>query len=174
MRGRRALAAACLAAAPCPVLAQPFPPAPPDERRLVGPWAVEHVAEEDGGRLVRLTRKAPDYRLDYHVAFWRGNYGLILSASAARPGRVCGGEGWREPWGTAVTARAVRARLAAHLTECDSSAHEIAQALTGFERAFAVAAAWTRDAEAATRAEAEAIANYGREPPPEAAAGDPR
>ncbi len=146
--------AAILAAQPAPA---------EDRRRAVGDWLVEDVAEEDGGRIVRMTRDADDYRLEYHMSFWRGNSGPNRSASAQRFTCMRGdGEGGDEARAE-VNPAGLRARLAAYLAACEASPQEVEAALQGFERAFALAAAWGEDAEASTAAEAAAIADYGME-----------
>lgn len=146
--------------------AQPFPPEPPDQRRRVAGWAVEHAGEEDGGRVVRLTRERRGIRLEYNAVFWRGNYGIYMHSSAQRPGLACGSDHWQQEWGTSLPAGPVRTRLAFHLAECGTPREQIAAALQGFEEAYALAAQWVADAERLTAAEIEAIVNYG--------AGDPQ
>jgi hypothetical protein len=185
---RFALLAGSLAAGAesAPVSAQPFPPTPPDDSHKVGGWLIEHVAEEDGGRMVRLVRTRKGYRLAYHVAFWRGNAGPLSGVSVERRGRSCASESWRrDPAGNvwraetdlAAAAGAVRARLANALAECGRRPGQADATLAGFERAFPYAWAWTEIARLATQTEAEAIANEDRDtdaapdadppPPPE-------
>lgn len=168
--------------------AQPFPPAPPDERKRVAGWQIEHVAEEDGGRLVRMVRRSGGLRLSYHVAFWRGNGGPLSSLSIERRGASCAGGSWRrdqdgDVWrpeaDAAPAARNVRARLAEAIAECGLPPGPASAALAGFDLAFGTAFDWAETARLATLAEAEAIANYGREdapapdsPPPPASLPD--
>ena len=155
--------------------AQPFPPEPPDESRRVAGWLVEHKAEEDGGRLVRMVRRRGGLRLSYHVAFWRGNGGPLSSARIEGPDGPCASRSWRrdqqgDVWraepDSAAAARDVRARLIDAIAECGPPPGRAEAALEGFERAFAFAFAFSETARRATLAEAEAIANYGREPEP--------
>lgn len=141
--------------------AQPAPGE--DRRRAVGDWLIEDVAEEDGGRIVRMTRTADDYSLEYHVSFWRGNARPNRGASAQRLTCLRGGEEGGTEAADAAQASALRARLADYLAACEASPQEAEAALEGFERAFALASAWAEEAEAATAAEAAAIANYGME-----------
>lgn len=148
------------------VAAQPFPPEPPDQRRRVAGWTVEHAGEEDGGRIVRLTRERRGVRLEYRAVFWRGNHGIYMHSSAHRPGRTCGAEQWRQQWGTSLPAEPVRTRLTFHLADCGTPRERIAAALDGFEEAYALAAQWVAEAERLTAAEIDAIVNYG--------AGDPQ
>src|SRR6187399_2981039 len=60
-----------------------------DRHRSVEGWRVEDVAEDDGGRLVRMTRTAGGWRLEFYAAFWRGNDGIIRQLSAVGPAE-CG------------------------------------------------------------------------------------
>ena len=157
----RAVAGLFVAGPAAAALAQPFPPEPPDRRRNLGGWLVEHVGEEDGGRIVRMSRERDGIRLEYDAVFWRGNYGIYMHSAAKRPGLSCGTDQWRQAWGTTVPAEAVRARLAAHLADCGTAPAQVAAALQGFEPAFRLAARWVRQAEALTAAEIQAIVDYG-------------
>ena len=149
-----ALLAAALAAGP----ASAGDPGEVDRSRTVKGWLVEDLAEQDGGRLVRLSRTARGLRLQYSAAFWRGNDGRIQSTLVERSDCTNGETLERS---AVPDSRAVRALLTAHLAECAVPPRRIEAALRGFEPAFALAAAWSRDAEAATIAEAEAIAGQG-------------
>ncbi len=150
--------------------AQPFPPGPADQRRAVGDWMVEIASESDGGYIVRQTRAHREHRLEYYVAFWRGNSGPYGHASVEQAGRGCGSEDmrrdpasdfWRPESNVAGVANLVRASLAQGLTSCGADADDIAAALAGFETAFALTASWVELARVATLAEIEAIATYG-------------
>ena len=154
------------------VSAQPFPPEPPEQKRAVAGWLAEYGGESDGGRIVRLTRAHHDYLLEYHVAFWRGNSGPYSGVSIVDAEGACGGETWQRDRESDVwraesdvpgEAHRVRARLAAGLAECGARSGEVAAALAGFDRAFALAAEWTEIGRVATLAEIEAIVNYGRD-----------
>lgn len=129
-----------------------------DRQRTVGGWLVEDLAEEDGGRLVRMTRTSGRYRLEYHAVFWHGNDGVIQRVSAIGAG--CGGDEELER-GLIFHVDEIRARLAAGLAECGAPRNAVRAALRGVAPAYALARAWSWQAGAATRAEAAAIANYG-------------
>jgi hypothetical protein len=61
-----------------------------DRSRTIEGWLVEDVAEQDGGRLVRLSRTAQGIRIQYSAAFWRGTPGRPLRlrrAAASGPGQ---------------------------------------------------------------------------------------
>ena len=155
----KAIAATLLAAAATSaaiLAAQPFDP-PPDRRRAVGDWLVEHVAEEDGGRVVRMTREGEGFALSYHSSHWRGNHHPYRGGEISWHGCSSGGE---EGQAEALPAAAVRALLTRWLAECEASPGEARALLEGFERAFALAVAWNRDAQAATDAEVQAIIDY--------------
>ena len=163
--------------------AQPFPPEPPDQQRAVAGWLVEHAAESDGGRIVRLTRAHDDYRIEYYVAFWRGNSGPYSGTSITGSEGSCGGETWRrddagDVWRAETDVpglgRTVRASLAESLAQCGARPAEVRAALAGFDRAFALAAEYAEVGRLATLAEIEAIVNYGRDPGPEANASEPQ
>jgi hypothetical protein len=177
MTSRSIIVAAALCFAACAgttaAFAQPFPPEPPDQRRAVGDWLVEHQAESDGGRIVRLTRAHNDHILEYHVTFWRGNAGPYSHASIVHADQGCGSKDWRRDpagdiWGpepdVPATAKIVRAGLAEALAACGAAEQEVAAAFGGFEAAFELASAWAEVGRRATLAEMEAIENYGRDP----------
>jgi len=129
-----------------------------DRQRMVRGWLVEDVAESDGGRVVRMTRTSGPYRLEYHAAFWRGNDGTIQHLSAI--GADCGRseELDRDP---IYHVSEIRARFAAALAECAAPPRAVRAALSGLDPAYALARAWSWEANSATAAEAAAIANYG-------------
>lgn len=156
----KAIAATVLAAATAGaalIAAQPFDP-PPDRRRAVGDWLVEHVAEEDGGRIVRMTREGDGFQLSYHSSHWRGNHHPYRGGEISWHGCSSGGE---EGEAEALPAAAVRGLLTRWLAECDASPGEARALLDGFELAFALTVEWNRDAQAATEAEVQAILDYG-------------
>lgn len=159
MKHRLALAlalVASLAAAGGPLAAQS------DEQvtrqRTVSGWQIAEIAESDGGRLVRLTRGAQGARLQFTSVFWHGNDGRIQSVLVERSDCGNGEELARHE--VPDVAR-LRAMFAAILAECALPPRRIAAALAGLERAYALTAAWADEAEAATAAEAQAIADYG-------------
>lgn len=145
------------------------PPAQGDRSRTIKGWLVEDVAEQDGGRLVQLSRGSRGLRIQYSAAFWRGNHGRIQSILVEVSDCTNGETLDRN---AVPDAKAVRVLITAHLTECAVPPRRIEATLRGFESAFALALAWARDAEAATIAEAEAIAGEGRETD-DATADDP-
>lgn len=155
----KAFAAALLAAATASaalLAAQPFDP-PPDRRRAVGDWLVEHVGEEDGGRIVRMSREGEGFELSHRSAHWRGNRHPYRGGSVRWHGCSRGGE---EGQADALTAAEVRALLSDWLAECDASPGEAGALLDGFERAFALTVEWNGDAQMATEAEVQAIIDY--------------
>lgn len=131
-----------------------------DRRRNVEGWLVEDLAEQDGGRLVRMRRQAGSAHIRFSVAFWRGNEGRIQATLVERSDCTDGEELGRH---TVPEPAALRALLAHHLGACAVARERVASALTGFEAAYALLRAWADEAEAATRAEAGAIAAYGAE-----------
>jgi hypothetical protein len=138
---------------------------PDDERvirqRALAGWTVADIAESDGGRLVRMHRSANGFRLQFHIAFWRGNAARIQGTLLER-GDCTGGDEI-DP-GLRPQERYVRERFVAHLSDCAASAGEARTALRGFAEAYALAARWADEAEAATDAERRAVADYGRDP----------
>lgn len=139
--------------------------AQPDEHpirhRAVSGWQVDYVAETDGGRVVRLSRRAGDARLHFHAAFWHGNDGRIQAMLVERSDCTNGEEIGRH---VVLEARTLRALFATALADCAVPPRRIAAALRGLESAYALAASWADEAAAATTAEAEAIDAYGRDP----------
>jgi hypothetical protein len=163
MKLRHALALfASLAAANGAILA-----AQPDERRLrhraVAGWLVEDIAESDGGQLVRMSRTAQGARMQFVAVFWRGNDGRIQSMLVERSDCTNGEELGRH---VVPAAAALRALFAASLADCALPPRRIAEALRGLERAYALAASWADEAEAATAAEVQAIIDYGNSAEP--------
>ena len=133
------------------LFAQPFA-AVEDRRRAVGDWLVEHVGEEDGGRLVRMTREGDDHVIEYRVGFWRGNPGPVRGGTVMRLNGMCGGYQSPPDPGAAAPAATIRAELAGHLAQCGVTGEAAAATLEGFERAYALVSAWAEDAAAATAA----------------------
>jgi len=134
-----------------------------DRRRAVGDWLIEYVAESDGGLVVRMSRDGDGYRLKYHEAFWRGNYGPVRDISTER--RDCGGGGEESGAGADPTLEAgeLRRRFTDQLADCGAGEPEIAAALEDLEQAFEIASGWAAEAAATTAAEAAAIAAYGED-----------
>lgn len=158
MTGVRRLLPALLAAGLGAGPAGSEPPIQGDRSRTIGGWRVEDVSEQDGGRLVQLSRTFQGVRLRYSAAFWRGNGGRIQSTLVERSDCTAGETLDRN---AVPDPKAVRALLAAHLAECAVPPRRIEAALRGFEPAFAVAGTWALEADAATAAEAAAIAEEG-------------
>ena len=131
-------------------------------RRDVGGWRIVYFSEGDGGLQVRMARRGAGYFLEYHVSWWRGNGGPIRGATMV-DGECNSGEAGDlnnpdDEW----NAGTVRERFGEYFAECQTSSLRAAEMLGGFDRAFAQLAAWSFDAEAATVAENEAIADHGR------------
>jgi len=122
----------------------------PDRQRTIAGWRVEDVAEQDGGRLVRLHRAAAGYRLQFQAAFWRGNDGRIQTTLVEHSDCTNGEELGRH---AAPRAAEIRALLARHLADCGASPRLAARLLRGLEPAWRLASAWADAAEAAARAE---------------------
>ncbi|HST37729.1 MAG TPA: hypothetical protein VLK25_14015 [Allosphingosinicella sp.] len=160
MKPRRAFALLASLAAAGALSAAPPDPARTRSQRIAG-WLVEALAESDGGRLVRLSRRAAGARLQFEAAFWRGNDGRIQAVLVERSDCTNGEEIGRHD---VLGAARLRALFAAALADCAVAPRRIEAALAGLEPAYALAAAWADEAAARTAAEARAIADYGREP----------
>ena len=145
-------------------LAQPDSAATPagharDRSRTVRGWLVEDMAEDDGGRVVRMTRTSGSWRLEYYAAFWHGNDGIIRVVTAI--GGECGNVEQLDRHRT-PTAAELRTLLTGTLTECGAPPAAVRAALHGLEPAYARADAWSAEAAEATAAEAARIADYGK------------
>lgn len=162
MRPRRILAAALLLAG-VPAAAQPDDPSRVRARAVSG-WLVEELSESDGGRIVRLVRTRPGYRLDYQAVFWRGNYGPIRGFTLADGACRSGDAGAPMPPDWVESEAAVSARFGAYLAECGIRGRRAARRLAGLRPAFALFAAWVAEADAAIAAENRAIADHGAQP----------
>jgi hypothetical protein len=135
-----------------------------EQRRMVRGWLIEDVNEMDGGLQVRMSRSGRDYRLAWSTSFWRGNRGPVRGGAFRWRDCASGGSGEMEDRAVPLTEGLLRERFAGYFAECavpEATAREI---LRGFGPAFALASRWAERAQAATDAENEAIANYGREP----------
>jgi hypothetical protein len=146
-------------ALPAALLLVAAAPPYPDRHRSIAGWQIEDLAEQDGGRLVRMRRDARGYGIRFEAAFWRGNQGRMQTTLVEHSDCTNGDVPDRH------TARAaeVRALLAGHLAGCGAAPARIGLLLRRFESAWRLASAWAADAEAATTAEAAAIADYGRD-----------
>jgi hypothetical protein len=142
-------------------------PADQDERVLrrarIEGWTIEEVAESDGGLLVRMVRSGTGYRIEHVAEYWRGNSGPVGSTGLEM------GECVGSVAAPAAGVREVGRRLRAFLAECGVGGSRAARVLSGLDGAYLRFAAWSSHARRAVRAEAEAIANEGRDPPPRAA-----
>ena len=149
---------------------QPATPPPrhtyliPDQRRVVQGWHVSNAAEEDGGRLVRMTRRVGRYVLVYDISFWRANPGPLAQANVGLPdGDQCAydewrrdpdaGNLWRPETNLAARSRAVRAVFTRGLAGCHISIGRIAAAMRGFDSAFALVAHYAELSRRSTIAE---------------------
>ena len=94
-------------------------PSTEDRRRAVADWLVEDVAEDDGTRVVRMTRELGDSRLEYSLAFPHGAAGPARGLSAEHLG--CGGGGGIGIASVADEAPApsVRSELGRYLARCE-------------------------------------------------------
>jgi hypothetical protein len=140
---------------------------PPDRHRSVAGWQIEDVADGEDydpmRRAIRLRREGPDWQIDY--AFVEGAVPVEPSRNAHVTIGSCNeqyGNSEREG-ATVARARAARTRLLALIAAarqgCQRSTDVAADALAGFEEAFAAADAWDRERNAALaplRAAAEA------------------
>lgn len=113
-----------------------------DRQRLVQGWMVEDRSEEDGGRLVRMSRTAGPWRLEYQVAFWRGNDGILQRLSALGGG--CSSDEALDRHRIPRAAE-IRAQLETALAQCAASRRAVRAALRGLEPAYALTRTWTRE-----------------------------
>ena len=79
---------------------------------MIEGWTVIDIAQEDGGRLVRLSRKTRGVRIQYSATFWRGNGGALRSTLVERSDCTAGET---LPRGAEPDSATVRSHLAAHL-----------------------------------------------------------
>jgi hypothetical protein len=143
----------------------------PDTRRVVQGWHVTNLAEEDGGRLVRMTRNVGRIVLIYQISYWRGNYGPYAHASVDLPnGNGCASDDWqrdsgsRDMWSPEThlpaRSRAIRAVFTSGLSECHIAPARIAAALRGFDAAFALTSRWAELSRRSTLAESAWISSH--------------
>ena len=121
-----------------------------ERRRAVGDWLVEDVYDDNGGRILRVSRESGDYRIDYHLSF--GPDQTAYGSQGFLVWRLNCGQGEEESLGGGLggmEAAAVRSRLAGYLARCETPNAEAAQLLGGFEPALRLAAEWGAETEAA-------------------------
>ena len=133
-----------------------------DQRRTVAGWRVEAASEGDGGRVVRMSRRERGWRFEYHLGFWHGHGGGIMIGASFRNGRCSSGDAdmLQEPT-AAMSRENFEALLQSYLRECPLSAPQAAAFHRGLDAAWPLFAAWAREAQAATLAEAVEIERYG-------------
>jgi hypothetical protein len=120
-----------------------------ERRRAVGDWLVEDVFDDNGGRILRMTRESGDYRLDYHLNLGGGlpedlSQGFLVW-------RLNCGQGGEESLGggtSGIEAAAVRRRLTDYLARCDTPESEAADLMRDFDRGFSLLSEWRAEAEA--------------------------
>lgn len=157
----RLFAAAALVAASTSVAAQP------DERvvrsRSVSGWRIVDINESDGGNVVRMSRQRGDARVERHVSVWRGGPGG--GASVTVGGCYGSDDQTINDISDPRSAATLRRQLLGYLGACGVSGARATALLAGFERAYAIYRRWVDENAAEAAAEAEAIANYGRDSP---------
>jgi len=126
---------------------------PPDRHQSVAGWQIEDVAEGEDydpmRRAIRLRREGPDWQIEF--AFVEGAVSVEPSRNVHVTIGSCNeqyGNSEREG-ATAARAREVRIRLLALLAaaqhRCPQSTDVAAEALAGFDQAYAAADAWDRE-----------------------------
>ena len=132
-------------------------------RRTIDGTRVEAIAESDGGRLVRLRRKGAGYAFEYHLEFWRGNGGVVVGATF-RSGKCRSGDASAiQPTEEAMARSALDYRLGEYLRECPLSLARGAALRRSLDAAWPAFSSLAQQALAATVAENQAIADYGKE-----------
>ena len=139
----------------------------PDSRfvssKSVAGVRVESIAESDGGLLVRMRRKGRGHSFEYSLEYWRGNGGVVVGATFRRGECRSGDADIIQPAEDAMARATLDFRLSEYLRECPLAPpreRELRQSLAAAWPAFSrlAEAAW-----AATNAENQAIADYGKE-----------
>jgi len=159
-------AAAFLAFLPFPALvaAKPFDP---DSRivrsQTVAGVRIESIAESDGGLLVRMRRKGPGYSFEYSLEYWRGNGGVVTGSTFRRGICRSGDAGGIQPTEDAMARTALDVRLGEYLRECPLAPARERALRRSLEAAWPEFSRLARQALAATIAENQAIADYGKE-----------
>jgi hypothetical protein len=132
-----------------------------DRRQAVAGWQVESRSEEDGGRLVRLSRRGRGWRFEYHLAFWHGNGGVIIGATFRRGDCRSGDADAIQLPEAALGRESLDGHIDDYLRECPLPASQAAVLRSGVDAAWPIFSAWAQEAAEATLAEAEAIEHYG-------------
>ena len=126
-----------------------------NRHRAVAGWIVEERAEEDGGLLVEMRRETGGIHIRYSASFWRGNDGRVQTTLVEHSDCTNGDEIGRH---VVLRAPALRSMFVRALAACAVPPRRVAALLGGLEPAYALTLVWARHAEAATAAEAAAIA----------------
>lgn len=143
-------------------------PVDPDSRLIdnatVAGVRVEAIGESDGGRLVRMARRGRGYGFEYHLEYWRGNGGVAVGATFRRGECGSGDAGMIQDADDAMSRANLDEWVADYLRECPLPAKREAEFRRGLDAAWPRFIGWAEQALAATQAENEAIADYGRQP----------
>lgn len=139
----------------------------PDQRvtrnESVAGWRVRMIAENDGGQLVTLSRRASGWRFEYTLNFWRGNGGIYVGSTLRRGSCRSGDAEMLRPVEDALARASLDGWIADYLRECPLSAASEADLRRTLDAAWPLFARRAQEATAAMEAENEAIANHGRE-----------
>jgi hypothetical protein len=124
---------------------------------------IESIAESDGGYLVRMRRAGAGYRLDYSLEFWRGNGGVVVGATFRRGKCRSGDADVIQPTAESMARATLDFRIGEYLRECPLTRAREAELRRSLGLAWPSFSAFAEKALAATAAENQAIADYGKE-----------
>lgn len=160
---RLTLTAAMLLAAASAGAATPDADSRLVSRRTIDGTRVEAIAESDGGRLVRMVRGGRGYRFEYLLEYWRGNGGVVVGATFRRGECRSGDASVIQPTEDAMARSTLDFRIGEYLRECPLGPAAERALRKSLDAAWPAFSAMANEARAATEAENQAIADYGKE-----------
>jgi hypothetical protein len=126
-----------------------------DRILTVSGWTIADRAEQDGGRLVTLSKSGRGWTIEHRFALWHGNGGIYVGATFHWNGCDSGESDGLFPWDETVTTEILGLRTRDYMEECSLSEAEQRAVLAGLARANQTAQRWITDYRRRLDAESE-------------------
>jgi len=134
-----------------------------DRTETIAGWRIVSGGSRDGGYVARLVRHGRGYRFEHHLEFWRGNGGVVISATFRRGACRSGDASAIVPFEQGMSRATFDMRLADYLRECPLPRREASALRRTLNLAWPRFAAAARRALATMEAEIEAIIRHGEQ-----------
>ena len=131
--------------------------------QIVAGWRIASGDSGDGGHAVWFSRRGRGYRLEHYLEFWRGNGGVVTSATFRRGACRSGDASAIVPFEQGMSRATFYSRLGNYLRECPLPRAEAAALRRSLNAAWPRFHAAARRAHAAMNAEIEAILRHGEQ-----------